>query len=135
MKTRKNLKLCMDLRLGQSEHTLKSVKLFMCVRHVCFPLMINREGPIGINVCWGHDFKILRYVGVMNTCSTYDLFHTSSNTRLRPGDSLIAQIIDLQTLFAINDRQTGQTESKNAFDGWRGRGGVARSRTVCIENR
>ena len=35
---------------------------------------------------------------------------TSSNARLCPGNSLITQIIDLQTLFAINDRQTGQTD-------------------------
>ena len=36
--------------------------------------------------------------------------YTSSNARLRTGNSLIIQIIDLQTMFAINDRQTGQTD-------------------------
>ena len=36
--------------------------------------------------------------------------NTSSNARLRPGNSLITQSIDLQTLFSINDRQTGQTD-------------------------
>ena len=29
-----------------------------------------------------------------------------------PGNSLITQIIDLQTLFAINDRQTVQTDTQ-----------------------
>ncbi len=61
----------------------------------------------------------------------------SCSLRLCSGNSLITQIIDLQTLFAINDRQTDKQTiaevSINAFDGWRGRGGVARSRTVCIE--
>ena len=65
----------------------------------------------------------------------FTLFGTSSNARLRPGDntrgttpggqhpgnSLITQIIDLQTLFAINDRQTvqknTQTDSQVAFIG------------------
>ena len=32
---------------------------------------------------------------------------TRSNARLLPGNCLITQIIDLQTVFAINDRQTG----------------------------
>ena len=41
--------------------------------------------------------------------STSLYIYTSSNARLRPGNSLITQIIDLQTPFATNDRQTGQT--------------------------
>ena len=34
----------------------------------------------------------------------------SCSSCLCPGNSLITQIIDLQTLFAINDRQTRQTD-------------------------
>ncbi len=95
---------------------------------------------------------------------TFPYYDTSSNARLRPGDnargttpggqhpgnSLITQIIDLQTLFAINDRLTVQTDTQTdrqiAFIGRDysrkylkmrlmvgGRGGVAKSRTVCIE--
>ena len=86
----------------------------------------------------------------------YIYLETSSNARLRPeeqhpGNSLITQIIDLQTLFAINDRQTVQTETQTdrqvAFKGrdysrkypkmrlmvGEAEGGVDRSRTVCIE--
>ena len=35
------------------------------------------------------------------------------SSRLCSGNSLITQIIDLQTLFAINDRQTGQTDRQD----------------------
>ena len=47
----------------------------------------------------------------------YVYIYISSNARLRPGgqhpgNSLITQIIDLQTLFAINDRQTVQTDTQ-----------------------
>ena len=45
----------------------------------------------------------------------------SSNAWLHPGNSLITQIIDLQTLFAINDRQTDRqtdrTDRQVAFIG------------------
>ena len=46
----------------------------------------------------------------------FTYYSTSSNARLRrgqhPANILITQIIDLQTLFAINDRQTVQTDTQ-----------------------
>ena len=42
----------------------------------------------------------------------YKLQCPASPRGQHPGNSLITQIIDLQTLFAINDRQTVQTETQ-----------------------